>query len=615
MTDFLNCEWTELHRFLGAIPHGAKGTEFTVWAPGATRIELELDGGPHGIVLTRGDDGLHKALVPDAQPGDRYFYRIDGGPPRPDPASRFQPQGVHGPSEIVDPQFAWADDNWKGLRREDLVIYELHLGAFTTPGTVSAAIDRLDELVDLGVSAVELMPVAASAGKWNWGYDGVAFFSPSEAFGSPADFRQFVNAAHQRSLAVLLDVVYNHLGPEGNYLGDFGPYLSDKHHTVWGEAPNFDHPTHGDAVRRFFLANVLHWIDEYHLDGLRVDAIHCMKDDRDPHVVSEMASLVRQTSESLGRNVLMIAESNVYDPEMTQLQSEGGIGFDAMWCDDFLHSVFATLRPDEQLCHRTYRRRKDLEQTVQYGYVYEGTLRKQRGRARLDSRVKTHGLIYSIQNHDFIGNHPLGLRLHQLAGHEAHRAAACLMILSPAIPMLFMGEEFACEKPFRFFVDFSDPQLRQAVVEGRRREYPQHDWEAGILPTDPQAFLEAKIGDADAGNSETRHWYRSLIAIRNRFRTSGLLVDSCLQVKTAPESDLYLMRYRRGSEVLTVAVRLGADMEAAPVELGVEGAMLLCSSDVAHAGNEQSRQPVELRMNQVLVAYSPDPESSQADIR
>lgn len=573
-----NCPVSELHRFLGAVPLDDGSTSFSVWAPTANRVAVDIIGGPLGVVMEKHSSGFHQVTVGGVAAGTRYFYRVDDGPQRPDPASRFQPSGVHGASEVIDPEFEWSDSNWRGPERDDLIIYELHVGAFTDEGTFVAAINRLDELVELGITAIELMPVAASAGRWNWGYDGVALFAPMDAYGTPKDFRRFVDAAHDAGLSVFLDVVYNHLGPEGNYLRDFGPYLSSKHNTVWGDAPNFDCPDHGDGARRFFLANAVYWLDEFHLDGLRVDAIHCMVDQRDPHVATEFSDAVSEWSKTVLRNVMMIAESNVYDPEMTVPRREGGIGFDAMWCDDFLHSTFSVLRPGEQLCHRSYESRKDLDQTLRYGFVYEGTLREERERCPPERRVDTHELVYSIQNHDFIGNHPLGGRLHQLTSHDAHRAAATLLIMTPAIPMIFMGEEFACENPFRFFVDFSDQQLRDAVVQGRRREYPQHDWEHGILPTDPKAFTSAKIGSRQDGNAGTLRLYQRLIELRKQYRERGLLVDANLSIESDLQNDLYVLRYASGSNVLTIAVRLSPESASADaIDFEFHGRLVLDS--------------------------------------
>nr|WP_161501255.1 malto-oligosyltrehalose trehalohydrolase [Rhodopirellula sp. SM50] len=589
MIDLHNCPAIEVHQHLGARPLADGSTSFSVWAPLADRVTIDVVDGPQAIEMTKDSVGYHHATAAGVTAGSRYFYRVDDGPRRPDPASRFQPQGVHGPSEVIDPSFDWTDQDYRAPRRDELIIYELHVGTFTDAGTFAAAIDRIAELVELGITAIELMPVAASAGRWNWGYDGVALFAPMNAFGAPDDFRRFVDAAHAAGLAVFLDVVYNHLGPEGNYLSEFGPYLSSKHRTVWGDAPNFDDPVHGDAVRRFFAANAVYWLDEFHLDGLRVDAIHCMADDREPHVAAEISDEVAFWSRQNRRDVMLIAESNVYDPEMTVPRESGGVGFDAMWCDDFLHSTFSVLRPGEQLCHRPYHPKIDLDHTLRHGYVYEGTLRKERRRSTPTNRVDTHALVYSIQNHDFIGNHPLGVRLHQLTSADAQRAAAALMMLLPAIPMLFMGEEFACEHPFRFFVDFSDQALRDAVVKGRRREYPQHDWDFGVLPTDPASFSAAKIGSRADGDAVTLQWYRRLIELRKRCRASGLLVDANLAVETDLEKSLYLLRYAHGNETLTIAVRLSPLIEPDDsIDVDFDGELILDSREEWGSGGLRS---------------------------
>lgn len=617
-------EGAPLHKHLGAIPQDGNPqdgkTHFSVWAPNVDQITVELVSSGNAFPLRKQSSGYHTGTLEGVKVGERYFYRGDGGPKRPDPASRFQPDGVHGPSEVIDAaEYDWTDQEWKCPDRDDLIIYELHIGTFTDDGTFLAGLDRLDELVDLGITAIELMPVAACAGRWNWGYDGVALFAPMEAYGTPDDFRKFVDAAHSKGIAVFLDVVYNHLGPEGNYLHDFGPYLSDHHNTVWGDAPNFDDPIHGDSVRQWFVANAIYWLDEFHLDGLRVDAIHCMKDDREPHVAAEMSQAVQEWSRERNRNrpngqkangsgAILIAESNVYDPEMTLPRTEGGIGFDAMWGDDFLHSTFAILRPGEQLSNRKYRVKSDLQQVLKHGYIYEGTIRQDRQRKELQERVETHGLIYSIQNHDFIGNHPLGDRLHRLTSHAEHRAAAALLMLTPAIPMLFQGEEFASPNPFRFFVDFSDPNLRQAVVDGRRREYPQHDWDAGVLPTDRAAFDSAKIGRCADGNAKTLQWYKALIAVRKETRSRGLLRDSCLRVETDLAKDMYVLHYENADERLSLLVRLGGsgvseDSETDELNYQIDGRVILNSLEIGCDPRLQDH--VCLQANHAVVIEKP----------
>lgn len=586
MSSVANTPITQFHRHLGGQSHDDGVARFCVWSPTSKQVELVIvddDRHPQQTqAMTLSQDGFHSAEIPDVSVGTKYFYRFDGGEMRPDPASRFQPDGVHGPSQVcsgaTSDRFAWTDQAWKGVDQSDLIIYEMHVGTFTEAGTYHSAIHRLDELVDLGVTAIELLPLADAAGRWNWGYDGVCLFAPNRNYGTPDELKSFIDAAHAKGLAVLLDVVYNHLGPEGNYLGESGPYLSSRHHTVWGSAPNFDDPDHGDQARRFFIANAIYWLDEFHFDGLRVDAIHCMLDDRSPHVVIEMADAVKQWSSESGRPASLIAESNVYDPEMTQSTDEGGCGFDGQWGDCFLHSLFAVVRPGEQLCQRTYDPGSDLDKVLRMGYVYSGTIRKPRERHPLGDRVPTSPLVYSIQNHDFIGNHPLGMRLHQLTSLETQRAAATLLILSPAIPMLFMGEEFACKNPFGFFVDFRDEHLRQSVVEGRRREYPQHQWDEGHSPIEPAAFHNSKIGEASEGNAAMRSWYRDLISLRKRLIASGLLTEGNLQVETDLEAGLFRLIYTSNDKQADVMVRLNEKGRTkAPMQVPSSGQVVLDS--------------------------------------
>ncbi|TWU45295.1 Malto-oligosyltrehalose trehalohydrolase [Novipirellula aureliae] len=586
----------DLHRHLGAHTLAGDRTGFLVWAPQANKVEVVLVDQDRRILLDRNGEGYFLAVVERCGAGERYMFSVNGGEPRCDPASRYQPLGVHGPSEIINESFQWSDQDWQPPKAESLVIYELHVGAFTEKGSFLSAIDRLDELVELGITAIEMMPLAESAGRWNWGYDGVGFFAPNHNYGSPYDLKMLVDAAHQKGLAVIVDVVYNHFGPEGNYLGEFAPYFSTKHATPWGDAPNFDDAQFGVDVRRFFISNAIYWLDEYHIDGLRVDAVHCTRDDSPVHIIAEMNEQIHGWSKASKRKTILIAESNVYDPEMTQLLNDGGIGFDAMWCDDFLHSVFATVRPGEQLSNRTYYPNTDLSQTLSQGYVYEGSLSQLHFRSDPTrfgpgsrQRVQSNELVYSIQNHDFIGNHPLAKRLHQLTSHETQRAAAALLLLSPAIPMLFMGEEFASENPFLFFVDFGDEAMRKQVVEGRHREYPQHDWSAGTLPIEPMAFESSKIGPRDQGDMQTWDWYRSLIQLRKAWCESGLLCDANLETEYRPENNVFALRYCRDDTVASVVTRFSPsvlDSTAAfgsPVPISPIGEMIYDSRPGASA--------------------------------
>lgn len=570
----------DLHSRLGARPRNDGCTEFCVWAPTAERVRVCVVGGLDYLMVSD-SLGYHSVIAEGIGPGDRYWIQVDDHPPRPDPTSRFQPEGVHGPSEIVGRDFLWTDHDWQGVDRQDWIIYELHIGSWTAEGTMLAAIERLDELVELGVTAVELMPLADAAGRWNWGYDGVNLFAPNRNYGVPDDVRRFVDAAHGKGLAVFLDVVYNHFGPEGNYLAQVGPYLSEQHRTIWGAAPNFDGPQHAEGLRNFILANALYWLDEFHFDGLRVDAIHCMVDTRSPHIVEDLSRVVDGWSKHRKRNVSLIAESNVHDTQMIRSLEQGGIGFDAEWCDDFLHSVFAVVRPGERLCEREYLPGTDLSQTLHFGYVYEGSLFQKRGRQQLCERSDTSQLIYSIQTHDFVGNHPLGQRLHQVACLDTQRACAALLVMTPAIPMLFMGEEFATAHSFPFFVDFGDAHLRESVVRGRRAEYPQHDWDTGVLPIDAAAFQNSKIGKREAGDQLMWQWYRSLIAIRKQWKKSGLICDANVSVQCDLDVGLYRLDYAMGGQSATIVARLVPEstrkIESVPIE--IRGNLILDSRE------------------------------------
>lgn len=532
---------SQLHQSLGAIFDDAK-TTFSIWAPTIQNVKVLLDD-DRAIELEKLNSGFHVGCVEDVLPGSKYQYQLDDGAIVPDPASRFQHESVHGPSLVVDSRFEWTDEDWQPPLVDDWVIYELHIGTWTDAGTFESAIDRLDELVQLGVNAIELMPVADCAGRWNWGYDGVHLFAPNRNYGSPDQLRRLIDASHAKGLAIILDVVYNHLGPEGNYLGTVGPYLSEKHHTVWGSAPNFDDPIHGDQCRRFFIANAMYWMDEFHFDGIRVDAIHCMRDERRPHVAVELSDATALLQRRTGRASVLIAESNIYDPTMVVPTKDGGVGFDAQWSDDFIHSLYACVRNGEQLSDRHYNAGTDLKQVLDKGYIYLGTFDKFRCRENPDQRINTNRMIRCIQNHDFIGNHPSGKRITAITDQQTHAAMAALMMLSPAIPMLFMGEEFACENPFAFFVDFADEELRTGVIQGRQREYPQHDWSSGVLPIDRAAMTGSKIGEIT--NRTMWSWYQSLIELRRNQLCSNDQVKKQYLSRASNEENRFAIQYEK----------------------------------------------------------------------
>jgi maltooligosyltrehalose trehalohydrolase len=371
---------------------------FRVWAPACETLSIALVEPAKRIPLTRDTNGMFTATA-KVDPAAKYWIEFANGNHRPDPASRFQPEGVHGPSQLVDTrEFKWEQASWRGRSKHELIIYELHLGTFTSTGTYLGAIERLHEIVDLGATAIELMPLAQSAGLRNWGYDGVNFFAPHHVYGSPDQLRQFIDAAHQLNLAVILDVVYNHFGPEGNYLHDFGGYLSKQHGTPWGDAPDFEGQG-AVTMKDFVIANACYWLEEYRLDGLRLDAVHCMIDTSAPHVVTEIGRAIDGLRSEVNHQIHLIGESNVYDPHLLTSLDNGGHGFDALWCDDFLHSVFAIFRPGEHMSQRHYLAHRDLETVLHRGFVFQGGLNGRRERVPMEPAApKASDRIHDLCN-------------------------------------------------------------------------------------------------------------------------------------------------------------------------------------------------------------------------
>lgn len=577
------CRWFGLlpalrdsSELLGATPIGDGRVQFRVWAPHADNVEISIEaGGFDPVRMNRDAIGYHTAVLEGIGANAKYRYILDGGESRPDPVSRFQPDGVHGPSQVIDPQsFAWNDGHWPGVSKRELVIYELHVGAFTSAGTFQAAIKRLPELVELGITAVELLPVAQSPGCWNWGYDGVNLFAPRNTYGCPDDFRMFVDACHDCGLAVLLDVVYNHFGPEGNYLADFGPYRSSRHHTPWGDALNFD-AEQSEHVRRFVVENAIRWLDEYHLDGLRLDAVHFMFDDSDFTILDEIRLAVADFADTVARPIHLIAESNVYDPDLLT-ETDERPAWDGIWCDCLMHAVYSHAVPEVRLTAREYHGFPDIVQALKSGYIYEGRNHERRSRAgRTDQHNKSPAdktqmgsLIVALQTHDAVGNHPEGKRLHQLTSKEYQKAAAALVLLSPTIPMIFMGEESAAETHFPFFADFEDEGLRKAVDAGRQAEYPHHDWSRSILPSDPRAFHSATQLTGQ-GSDEMRDWYRELLTLRKQGINAGWLNEAAFEVEAA--SDQIQLSYRTGSDTaLCVTVDLNPESPAVVINDGLK---------------------------------------------
>ncbi len=519
------------------MPFGAHvesgGVRFRLWAPDAAAVELCLRG-PHGrrYEPMRGDGGgWFEVFADDAYPGCRYLYRIDGGLEVPDPASRFQPDDAHGPSEVIDPHdFAWEDGDWRGRRWEEAVIYELHVGTFTAAGRFRAVERRLDHLAALGVTAVELMPVADFPGRRGWGYDGVLPFAPDSAYGRPEDLKHLVQAAHARGLMVFLDVVYNHFGPDGNYLHAYagGRFFTERHHTPWGKAINFD----GDGsrvVRDFFVHNALYWLEEYHFDGLRLDAVHAIKDDSRVHVLEELARGVRAELPE-DRHVHLVLENDDNAARFLGRAPDGARLYDAQWSDDIHHVLHVAATGETGGYYEDYAAEpmRRLGRALTEGFAYQGEASAHRGgapRGEPSRHLPASCFVAFLQNHDQIGNRALGERLHALADAAAARAVTAVLLLAPMPPLLFMGQEWGSRQPFYYFCDFHDA-LADAVREGRRQEFAAfpafRDPEARARipdPNAPETFAACVLDWAQAGREGHRDWLdltRTLIDLRAR---------------------------------------------------------------------------------------------------
>ena len=498
----------------GALPDGG-GTRFRLWAPAAARVDLVLDDG-RTLPMEAGD-GVHERRVDGVGAGARYRYRLDGGAPLADPASRFQPEGVHGPSEVVDPAaYRWRTAGWQPPAQRDLVFYELHVGAFTPEGTFAAAAERLERLRDLGVTAVELMPVADFPGRWNWGYDHAALYAPSRAYGRPDDLRALVDRAHALGLAVVLDVIYNHLGPDGAYLAAVGPVFTDRHETPWGQAVNLDDEG-SEGLRAFFLDNARHWLAEYRLDGLRLDATHALKDESAVHFLQALSERVA----GMAPKRFLIAEDH-RNLNRLLLPRPEGYGLDAVWTDDLHHQVRNLTAGDTAGYYADFAgtTAADLAVTLRQGWFYDGRPSRRTGEPRGTSpaRVRPEQCVVCIQNHDQVGNRPTGNRLTDDVSPAAYRAASALLLFAPELPLLFMGQEWAASTPFQFFTDHN-AELGRAVSEGRRAEFEDFPGFSGEVPDpqDPATFRRSTLDWAEPerpGHAHTLALYRALLALR-----------------------------------------------------------------------------------------------------
>jgi maltooligosyltrehalose trehalohydrolase len=472
---------------LGASLGSGGACEFVVWAPYAHTVEVHIEAPQRKArALSRDANGYFCGSIESISPGCRYFYNLDAEKKRPDPASRFQPMGVHGPSEVTPHAFEWTDSAWPGLPLENLVLYEIHVGTFTREGTFAAIIPRLRDLKELGITMIEIMPVAQFPGKRNWGYDGVYPYAVQENYGGPQGLKALVNACHAGGLGVALDVVYNHLGPEGNYLRDFGPYFTERYKTPWGEGLNFDGPS-SDHVRRFFIENALYWVRDCHIDALRLDAVHAIVDTSAVPFIEELNVRVRETGKELNRRVHVIAESDLNDSRIVRPRELGGYGLDAQWNDDVHHAIHTLLTHEKFGYYEDFGSAEQLAKAYSEGFIYSGqySTYRQRRYGNSSREIPARRFVVCAQNHDQVGNRAFGERLASIANYEKLKLAAGAVLLSPFIPLLFMGEEYGEEAPFLYFVNHTDPELIDAVRKGRREEFSRFQWR-GEVP-DPQA--------------------------------------------------------------------------------------------------------------------------------
>ena len=550
-----------LRDILGANPLSTGEYHFLVWAPNAESVKLHiLTPSRRSFLMQPLPKGYFRVAVEDAA-SCRYLYGLGGKGEkmRADPASRFQPEGVHGPSEApAISHFGWTDRGWRGLPLPDLVFYEIHVGTFTSEGTFDAIIPRLRNLRDLGVSAVELMPVSQFPGQRNWGYDGVFPFSVQNSYGGPLGLKRLVNACHNENLCVALDVVYNHLGPEGNYLADFGPYFTDRYRTPWGQAVNFDGEW-SDEVRRFFIENALYWIRDFHIDVLRLDAVHAIVDTSAKPFLRALNSAAQAAAADLDRQVHLIAECDRNDIRTVHHAARGGYGFAAQWNDDFHHAVHAALTRETGGYYQDFGCVSQIARSLTSGYVYQGEYSKYRLRSHGSESKGMSGdhFVVFTQNHDQVGNRVNGERLSQLLNFECLKVAVGVTLLSPFLPLLFMGEEYAETSPFQYFVSHQDPGLIEAVRQGRKNEFKSFSWNADPPdPQDPNTFLRSRLHwelQEQAPHKELREFYAELLRIRKQF--AALANSDMSRIEALPfesERALFLRRGGDGEQMFAV---------------------------------------------------------------
>lgn len=573
----------------------------SVWAPLSKKVELQLNG--NIFPMTRDENGWWSggnASSPDvsateaSQPPCDYGFILDGDGPFPDPRSPSQPDGVHKLSRLVDQnQFQWTDKKWQPPPLSSALFYELHIGTFTPAGTFLSAIEKLDHLVALGVTHVELMPVVEFSGERGWGYDGVDLFAPHHTYGAPDDLKRLVDACHARGLAVILDVVYNHLGPSGNYLAKFAPYFTKKFSTFWGEGINFD-GAESDEVRRFFCDNALMWLRDFHFDGLRLDAVHGIVDMSATHILEQLELEVEQLSAELGRDLVLIPESDLNDPRLLWPRERGGFQLDAQWSDDFHHALHAVLTGESSGYYSDFGNLDDLAKALRQAFVYDGKFSKHRRQkhGREPAGLSGHRFLGYLQNHDQVGNRAKGERSSQLMSLGKLKIGTALVLTSPFLPLLFQGEEWGASTPFYYFTDYQEPQLANAVREGRCREFAAFGWKPEET-ADPQAretFEQSKLSwpeIARAPHAEILDWHKQLIRLR---RSEPDLKDGKMDsVRTLFDEEKRWLVVERGE--VSVACNLSDERATVPLRARNYQALLVSEPIANISGNEISLPP------------------------
>jgi maltooligosyltrehalose trehalohydrolase len=585
------------HEPQGALCDSAGNVTWRLWAPLSERVLLVIGdvADRRKIAMTPEPFGYHVCRQAGVREGLPYTFKLSDGQEFPDPASRWQPDGVHRPSAVFCPAaFAWTDHDWRGVRRADLVFYELHVGAFSPDGTFDAIIPRLDDLASLGITAIELMPIGQFPGDRNWGYDGVHPYAPQNSYGGPRALQRLVDAAHRCALAVFLDVVYNHLGPEGSYFNRFGPYFTDHYHTPWGNAINFG-DAYCDPVRQFFIDNARMWIRDFHIDGLRIDAIHAIYDASAHPILTEISSAVHCEGKQQNRAVHVVAESNLNDVRVVTPVERGGHGLDGVWSDDFHHSVHALLTGERDGYYCDFGEPEQLVKALNDVYVYDGSyspFRRRRHGNSVGSTDRTR-FVVALQNHDQIGNRAMGDRLSTLLPPSAQRLAAGLMLLSPFVPLLFMGEEYGEPRPFPFFCSFGDPDLVEAIRMGRKREFANlaFKWHHEIPDAqDPSTFASAKLQwawTAGSPQSQRRQLYQDLLAARRRW--PPLANGQAIRAELVDR--LLVVRRGESPSELIVYANPTPDAVAIASTEGVAPPILLSTEDPRYGGRRSAADP------------------------